>query len=187
VLTCTIVQCIFWHDLKYIASGHTLTVHILYTKPMWEREKSSCVKHFLKHILRLRGANQLWYSSTNLMPYVHDRQVLHVSFLCVCKWDLNALSQEREWIPHWPRALGQLLTLMDGNKKSSKMLPHVVVVASTNRYGHATLLISKYHCCNNSGFVPCLRILLGHDLQSIHRYHGMPLCSINCAHFTNFS
>jgi hypothetical protein len=74
------------------------------------------------------------------------------------------------------RIVGQLLTLMDGNKKSSKMLPHIVVVASTNRSGHATLLILKYHCCYNSRFVPCLRILLGHDLQSIHRYHGMPLC-----------
>jgi SpoVK/Ycf46/Vps4 family AAA+-type ATPase len=31
------------------------------------------------------------------------------------------------------RIVGQLLTLMDGNKKSSKKLPHVVVVASTNR------------------------------------------------------
>ncbi|XP_066343193.1 cell division control protein 48 homolog B-like isoform X1 [Miscanthus floridulus] len=31
------------------------------------------------------------------------------------------------------RIVGQLLTLMDGNKKSSKMLPHIVVVASTNR------------------------------------------------------
>ncbi|RLM73814.1 hypothetical protein C2845_PM15G13230 [Panicum miliaceum] len=29
--------------------------------------------------------------------------------------------------------VGQLLTLMDGNKKSSKMLPHIVVVGSTNR------------------------------------------------------
>uniref|UniRef100_J3LZA3 AAA+ ATPase domain-containing protein n=2 Tax=Oryza brachyantha TaxID=4533 RepID=J3LZA3_ORYBR len=31
------------------------------------------------------------------------------------------------------RIVGQLLTLMDGNKKSSKMLPHVVVVASATR------------------------------------------------------
>ncbi|KAM0883433.1 hypothetical protein ACQ4PT_031655 [Festuca glaucescens] len=31
------------------------------------------------------------------------------------------------------RIVGQLLTLMDGNKKLSKKLPHVVVVASTNR------------------------------------------------------
>ncbi|RLM73577.1 hypothetical protein C2845_PM15G16830 [Panicum miliaceum] len=31
------------------------------------------------------------------------------------------------------RIVGQLLTLMDGNKKSSKMLPHIVVVGSTNR------------------------------------------------------
>lgn len=31
------------------------------------------------------------------------------------------------------RIVGQLLTLMDGNKKASKMLPHIVVVASTNR------------------------------------------------------
>ncbi|KAF8658797.1 hypothetical protein HU200_059284 [Digitaria exilis] len=31
------------------------------------------------------------------------------------------------------RIVGQLLTLMDGNKKSSKMLPHIAVVASTNR------------------------------------------------------
>ncbi|KAL6650976.1 hypothetical protein ACP70R_009901 [Stipagrostis hirtigluma subsp. patula] len=31
------------------------------------------------------------------------------------------------------RIVGQLLTLMDGNKKSPKMLPHIVVVASTNR------------------------------------------------------
>ncbi|CAN6362698.1 unnamed protein product [Urochloa humidicola] len=31
------------------------------------------------------------------------------------------------------RVVGQLLTLMDGNKKSSKMLPHIVVVASTDR------------------------------------------------------
>jgi len=84
------------------------------------------------------------------------------------------------------RIVGQLLTLMDGNKKSSKMLPHIVVVASTNRSGHATLLISKYRCYN-SRFIPCLRILLGHDLQSIHRYHAMLLCSVNCAHFTIFS
>ncbi|KAL6903636.1 hypothetical protein ACP4OV_004449 [Aristida adscensionis] len=34
---------------------------------------------------------------------------------------------------HESRIVGQLLTLMDGNKKSSKMLPHIVVVASTNR------------------------------------------------------
>ncbi|KAK3146736.1 hypothetical protein QOZ80_3BG0271070 [Eleusine coracana subsp. coracana] len=34
---------------------------------------------------------------------------------------------------HQSRIVGQLLTLMDGNKKSSKMLPHIVVVASTNR------------------------------------------------------
>jgi SpoVK/Ycf46/Vps4 family AAA+-type ATPase len=31
------------------------------------------------------------------------------------------------------RIVGQLLTLMDGNKKPSKKLHHVVVVASTNR------------------------------------------------------
>ncbi|KAF3324056.1 cell division control protein 48 B isoform X1 [Carex littledalei] len=31
------------------------------------------------------------------------------------------------------RIVGQLLTLMDGNKSSSKSLPHIVVVASTNR------------------------------------------------------
>ncbi|KAJ3669809.1 hypothetical protein LUZ60_010133 [Juncus effusus] len=31
------------------------------------------------------------------------------------------------------RIVGQLLTLMDGNKSSSKKLPHIVVVASTNR------------------------------------------------------
>ncbi|CAO1948556.1 unnamed protein product [Urochloa humidicola] len=31
------------------------------------------------------------------------------------------------------RIVGQLLTLMDGNKKSSKILPHIVVVASTTR------------------------------------------------------
>ncbi|KAJ1271739.1 hypothetical protein BS78_06G149300 [Paspalum vaginatum] len=31
------------------------------------------------------------------------------------------------------RIVGQLLTLMDGNMKSSKTLPHIVVVASTNR------------------------------------------------------
>ncbi|KAL5214421.1 hypothetical protein ABZP36_003573 [Zizania latifolia] len=31
------------------------------------------------------------------------------------------------------RVVGQLLTLMDGNKKSSKMLPHIVVVASATR------------------------------------------------------
>lgn len=34
---------------------------------------------------------------------------------------------------HESRIVGQLLTLMDGNKKSSKTLPHIVVVASTNR------------------------------------------------------
>lgn len=31
------------------------------------------------------------------------------------------------------RIVAQLLTLMDGNKKSSNMLPHIVIVASTNR------------------------------------------------------
>ncbi|XP_020590596.1 cell division control protein 48 homolog B isoform X2 [Phalaenopsis equestris] len=34
---------------------------------------------------------------------------------------------------HESRIVGQLLTLMDGSKISSKSLPHVVVVASTNR------------------------------------------------------
>ena len=163
----------------------TLTVHILYTKPMWEREKSSCVKLFLKRMLRLRRVNQLWYSSTNLMPYVHAAVIgkfcISLFFVCVNEILMSFHRRENE-----SRIVGQLLTLMDGNKKSSKMLPHIVVVASTNRSGHATLLISKYRCYN-SRFIPCLRILLGHDLQSIHRYHGMPLCSINCAHFTKFS
>jgi hypothetical protein len=48
-----------------------LTVRILYTKLMWEREKSSCVKLFPKHnILMLHGVHQLLYSLTKLMPYV---------------------------------------------------------------------------------------------------------------------
>uniref|UniRef100_A0A0A9GDZ1 ATPase AAA-type core domain-containing protein n=1 Tax=Arundo donax TaxID=35708 RepID=A0A0A9GDZ1_ARUDO len=37
------------------------------------------------------------------------------------------------------RIFGQLLTLMDGSKKSSKMLPHIAVVASTNRSGYCQL------------------------------------------------
>lgn len=48
------------------------------------------------------------------------------------------------------RVVAQLLTLMDGNKSSSKSLPHVVVVASTNRLGLGELnmvLILDYFWC----------------------------------------
>jgi hypothetical protein len=65
------------------------------------------------------------------------------------------------------RVVGQLLTLMDGNKKTSKMLPHIAVVASTNRYGHATLVICYFR---NIGIIqgPCLRILLGQSFGIVH-------------------
>ncbi|WVZ86279.1 hypothetical protein U9M48_033085 [Paspalum notatum var. saurae] len=51
-----------------------------------------------------------------ICPRRNNKQVLHLSL------------REQE-----SRIVGQLLTLMDGNMKSSKTLPHIVVVASTNR------------------------------------------------------
>lgn len=136
VLTWT---CMFQHDPEILLFA-ILIVHILYTKPMWERERNSCVKLFLKHILMLRGVNQLWYSSTNLMPYVHAAIIgkFCISLFFVCVNEILTHFHRRE---NESRIVGQLLTLMDGNKKSSKILPHIVVVASTNRSGHATLLI----------------------------------------------
>lgn len=41
------------------------------------------------------------------------------------------------------RIVGQLLTLMDGSKSSSKSLPHVVVVASTNRVDGIDLALRR--------------------------------------------
>ena len=126
-----------------------LTVHILYTKPMWGREKNSCVKPFLKHILRLHGVNQLWYSLMKLMPYVHAAIIgrffitFFFPFFCVCvvKNEILIFFYRRE---NEARIVGQLLTLMDGNKKSSKMLPHIVVVGSTNRSGHAIRVVCYF-------------------------------------------
>lgn len=41
------------------------------------------------------------------------------------------------------RVVGQLLTLMDGNKTTSKSLPHIVVVASTNRVDGIDLALRR--------------------------------------------
>jgi len=57
------------------------------------------------------------------------------------------------------RIVGQLLTLMDGNKKSSKMLPHIVVVGSTNRSGHTTRVICYFRIVGITKG-PSFRILL---------------------------
>ena len=78
------------------------------------------------------------------MPYVHAamKGKFCISLFFVRVNDILMRFHRRE---NDSRIVGQLLTLMDGNKKSSKMLPHIVVVASTNRSGHASLLISKYH------------------------------------------
>ena len=61
--------------------------------------------------------------------------------MCVVKNEILIFFYRRE---NEARIVGQLLTLMDGNKKSSKMLPHIVVVGSTNRSGHATRVICYF-------------------------------------------
>ncbi|KAK8449107.1 hypothetical protein SEVIR_7G163000v4 [Setaria viridis] len=70
-----------------------------------------------------------------ICPCRNNRQVRHNSFFFFwrvrCrKWNYLMYFHRRE---QEARIVGQLLTLMDGNKKSSKMLPHIAVVASTNR------------------------------------------------------
>lgn len=74
-----------------------------------------------------------------ICPRRDNRQVLHSSFFeCFVENGILLYFHRRE---NEARIVGQLLTLMDGNKKSSKMLPHIAVVASTNRSGDATLVI----------------------------------------------
>ena len=51
--------------------------------------------------------------------------------LAVFKFLISISSPRKE---QESRIVGQLLTLMDGSKSLSKPLPHIVVVASTNRY-----------------------------------------------------
>ncbi|GJN27150.1 hypothetical protein PR202_gb15146 [Eleusine coracana subsp. coracana] len=82
--------------------------HILCAKCMLERVKCSCVKLSVKHICRLHRVNPHSYPLMNVMPDAtcprrNDRQ------------------------QHQSRIMGQLLTLMDGNKKSLKMLRCIVV------------------------------------------------------------
>ncbi|XP_039139377.1 cell division control protein 48 homolog B isoform X2 [Dioscorea cayenensis subsp. rotundata] len=77
---------------------------------MLEKARRFYVKHFLKRIHMRHQGGLLLYLLMNLMPF--------------------ALA---EIIEQESRIVGQLLTLMDGSKSLLKPLPHIVVVASTNR------------------------------------------------------
>ena len=76
--------------------------------------------------------------------------------MCVVKNEILVYFHRRE---NEARIVGQLLTLMDGNKKSSKMLPHIVVVGSTNRSGHATRVVCYFRIVGITKR-PSFRILL---------------------------
>jgi SpoVK/Ycf46/Vps4 family AAA+-type ATPase len=89
----------------------------------------------------------------------NNRQVRHNSRFfsfatCIVKNVILIYLYRRE---QETRIVGQLLTLTDGNKKSSKVLSHIAVVASTNRYGHATLVTCYFRIVGIIQGPSCLR------------------------------
>jgi SpoVK/Ycf46/Vps4 family AAA+-type ATPase len=93
------------------------------------------VKLSLKRTPRHHGVGQPSFSSMNWMLYVRDVTVgmLVIPFTSLLRMSKSVSLMRFHRREQGSRIVAQLLTLMDGNRKSSKKLPHVAVVAATNR------------------------------------------------------